>query len=191
MICISFWLMKSTFLTYSQRALILCSIFASQLVVVGRCFLFTAEICSRIWMNGKSVSLSKVFPYPNLILLLHKGKAANWTHSCLIPTTHSLAVMTNIICVIINMLFFLFLETTPSTCLHMDETKINNISKQSLKKSPVGPAGPCIFQQFDGAISWYMNPPFAVAEDNFLSSIYCSFQPINLATLCDFWIILS
>lgn len=85
MFCISFWLMKSRFLTYSQRALILCNIFAPSLVVVGRCcFLFTAEICSRIWRNAKS--LCKVLPEPNFILLLHKGKAANWTHSPLIPS---------------------------------------------------------------------------------------------------------
>lgn len=128
MICISFWLMKSTFLTYSQRALILCSIFASQLVVVGRCFLFTAEICSRIWMNGKSVSLSKVFPYPNLILLLHKGKAANWTHSCLIPTTHSLAVMTNIICVIINMFFYFWKPHHQHVCTWMKQKEITFLS---------------------------------------------------------------
>lgn len=73
----------------------------------------------------------------------------------------------------------------------MDEITRNNISMYSLKKSPVGPAIPFIFQRFDGAISWYMNPLFAMAKDNFLSSIYCRFQPINLVTLCDFWIILS
>lgn len=85
---VSLWLMKSGSLTYLQQLLTLCTI----LLLPNRWLCTDKVLLSQLksvwglqWMLNQFPCI-RSFPYTTLLPLPHKGKAAEWTHSCLIQS---------------------------------------------------------------------------------------------------------